>query len=122
MIASVAIYRNATYRDGRPQMQRLERLVVSHRRLVGVAWLVVLAGALAGVSHVSGRLSQQISLPGRPGYVTNQRILHRYGVDGAEQPLVPVVTLPAGRTVSGARADLARAFSKIAADQPGSRV
>jgi putative drug exporter of the RND superfamily len=103
-------------------MQMMARLVIRHRLLIGMGWLAVLAGALAGVSHVSGRLSQQFSLPGQPAYVTNQQILHRYGMDGATQPLVPVVTLPAGQVVSDARAALAHAFAEIADTQPGTRV
>jgi putative drug exporter of the RND superfamily len=103
-------------------MRLMARLVIRHRLLIGIAWLAVLAGAVIGVGHVSGRLSQQFSLPGQPGYLTNQQILHRYGVDGAEQPLVPVVTLPAGQVVNGARAALARAFSSVADAQPGTQV
>ncbi|HET9973813.1 MAG TPA: MMPL family transporter [Streptosporangiaceae bacterium] len=100
----------------------MARLVIRHRLLIGIAWLAVLAAALISVSHVSGRLSQQTSLPGQPGYVTNQQILHRYGIDGAQQPLVPVVTLPPGQDAATSRAVLARAFSEVADAQPGTRV
>ncbi|MGH3121181.1 MAG: MMPL family transporter [Streptosporangiaceae bacterium] len=103
-------------------MGAFARFVLRHRLLLGLAWLVVLGAGLAGVSHVSGRLSQQTSLPGQPAYVTNQQILHRYGMDGAQQPLVPVVTLPVGQVVTGARAALARAFSEVADAQPGTSV
>jgi RND superfamily putative drug exporter len=103
-------------------MRMMARLVLRHRLLIGLAWLAVLAAALISVSHVSGRLSQQTSLPGQPGYVTNQQILHRYGMDGAQQPLVPVVTLPPGQTAAGERAELARAFAEVASAQPGTRV
>jgi RND superfamily putative drug exporter len=107
---------------GRILMRVMARLVIRHRLLIGIAWLAVLAAALLGVGHVGGRLSQQFSLPGQPAYVTDQQILHRYGIDGGQQPLVPVVTLPAGKTADGARAALARAFSQIAGAQPGTRV
>lgn len=103
-------------------MRLMARLVLRHRLLIGLAWLAVLAAALIEVSQVSGRLSQQTSLPGQPAYVTDQQILHHYGMDGAEQPLVPVVTLPPGQTVTGARAALARAFSAVADAQPGTSV
>jgi putative drug exporter of the RND superfamily len=103
-------------------MRMMARLVIRHRLLIGAAWLAVLAAALIGVGHVSGRLSQQFSLPGQPGYVTDQQILQRYGIDGAEQPLVPVVTLPPGQAVTGARAALARAFAEVAGAQPGTSV
>ena len=103
-------------------MRMMARLVMRHRLLTGAAWLAVLAAALIGVSHVSGRLSQQTSLPGQPAYVTDQQILHRYGMDGAQQPLVPVVTLPPGHDAATSRAALARAFSEVAGAQPGSLV
>lgn len=103
-------------------MRLMARLVLRHRLLIGLAWLAVLAAALIEVSQVSGRLSQQTSLPGQPAYVTDQQILQHYGMDGAEQPLVPVVTLPPGQTVTGARAALARAFSAVADAQPGTSV
>lgn len=103
-------------------MRLLALLVIRHRRLVGLAWLAVLVVALTAVSHVSGRLSQQSSLPGQPAYVTNQQILHHYGMDGAAQPLVPVVTLPRSQVVDRARAPLAHAFADLAKAQPGSRV
>jgi putative drug exporter of the RND superfamily len=103
-------------------VQTMARLVLRHRLLMSITWLAVLAAALIGVSHVSGRLSQQTSLPGQPGYVTDQQILHRYGVDGAQQPLVPVVTLPPGQDAATSRAALARAFSEVAGAQPGTSV
>ena len=103
-------------------MGMMARLVLRHRLLTGAAWLAVLAAALIGVSHVSGRLSQQTSLPGQPAYVTDQQVLHRYGMDGAQQPLVPVVTLPPGQDAAASRAALARAFAEVAGAQPGTRV
>jgi putative drug exporter of the RND superfamily len=109
-------------RNGDLRMQMMARLVIRHRLLIGMGWLAVLAAALAGVSHVSGRLSQQFSLPGQPAYITNQQILHRYGMDGATQPLVAVVTLPGAQAVRDEQAALARAFADIAHTQPSTRV
>ncbi len=103
-------------------MQVMSRLVLRHRLLIGLAWLAVLAGALLGIGQVNGRLSTQFSLPGRPAYIANQQVLHRDGIDGAQQPLVPVVTLPAGQRVVGERAALARAFNEVAGMQPGTRL
>ncbi len=103
-------------------MERIARLVLKHRLVIGICWLVILAAAFMGVSHVSGRLSPQFSLPGQPGYLTNQKILQRYGMDGGQQPLVPIVTLPAGQTAVTSRAALAHAFVQLASMQPGSRV
>jgi len=103
-------------------MRIMARLLLRHRLLIAIVWLAVLAGALMGVGHVGGRLSTQFSLPGQPGYTANQQILDRYGMDGAQQPLVPVVILPPGQDVVGERAALARAFTAVADARPGTRV
>jgi RND superfamily putative drug exporter len=105
-------------------MGAFARLIIRRRRLVAVAWLLILAASLAGIGHVTGRLNQQITLPGQPGYVTNQRIQNEYGNGGNSAPLVPVITLPSGRTVTspGVRAELARAFAAVSARVPAARV
>jgi putative drug exporter of the RND superfamily len=105
-------------------MGSFARLIIRRRRLVAVVWLLILGSGLAGIGHVTGRLNQQITLPGQPGYVTNQRIQADYGSGGNSAPLVPVITLPPGRIVTspGVRAGLARAFAAAAARVPGGRV
>src|SRR6266568_5668020 len=105
-------------------MRALATLVVRYRRLVLLAWLIVLAGSLAGVGHVAGRLSQQFSLPGQPGYEANQQILPSYGSGGPNAPLVPVVTFPAGQKASdpAIRGELAHGFAAVVRRDPRLRV
>ncbi len=105
-------------------MRALATLVVRYRRLVLLAWLIVLAGSLAGVGHVAGRLSQQFSLPGQPGYEANQQILRAYGSGGPNAPLVPVVTFPAGQKASdpAIRGELAHGFAAVVRRDPRLRV
>jgi RND superfamily putative drug exporter len=96
----------------------LTRWVLRHRRLVLLAWLVLtVAGAVAVTPATRAMTSDFGALPGRPGYETNQRILHTYGDGGAADPLVLVARLPPGATVDqpAIRADLAEAFARIAA-------
>jgi RND superfamily putative drug exporter len=104
-------------------MARWSRLVLSHKWLVALAWLLVLAPSLLLVSKVEGRLSQQFALPGQPAYEANQRILDAYGNGGPGQALVAVVGLPEGMTVDrpGARRALGRGFAALARqpDQAG---
>jgi RND superfamily putative drug exporter len=86
---------------------RLARLVLRHRRVVMVLWLVVfLAGGMAA-GTVSNRLKLEFSLPGQPGYETAHKIVGLYGSGGATTPDVVVVSVPAGQTVSADRAQLA---------------
>ena len=96
----------------------LSRFVLRHKLAVVLAWLVVLVAGGAASSKLADRLSQDFSFPGQPGYEANVAILQRYGNGGPGNPLVPVVTLPAGTTVDspGVRDGLGRALDRLAAD------
>src|SRR6266498_1985096 len=98
-------------------------LVLGHKRLVAVGWLVVLAAGVLLVSKVEGRLSQQFALPGQPAYAANQRILRTYGNGGPGQALVAVIGLPQGMVVDrpDARRRLHGAFAALGR-QPRLRV
>jgi RND superfamily putative drug exporter len=98
-------------------MTALVRLVLSHRRLVVAIWIVIAVAGVGAASTVSNHLSSEFSVPGREGFETNALILSRFGTGGEDYPLVPVVTLPAGTTVTspGIRAELGHAFGAIAA-------
>ena len=99
-------------------MTRLSTFVLRHRLLVGLLWLAVLLAGGATASKVSGRLSQEFSLPGSKSYDANQAILRAYGNGAGSVPLVPVITLPAGTTVDspGVKAALGKAFGAVARD------
>src|SRR6266508_4352602 len=97
-------------------MTTLSRFVLRHKRLVGLFWLVVLVAGLAGSSRVSNHLSTEFSLPGEKSYQAAVAITRLYGNGGDAQPLVPVVTLPAGTSVDspGVKQALARWFATVA--------
>jgi len=99
-------------------MPRLTDFLLRHKLAVVVAWLVVLVAGVAAAGAVPGRLSEEFSFPGEEGYEANVAILRAYGNGGPGNPLVPVVTLPAGTTVDdpGVEEALDRAFSTVAAD------
>ncbi len=96
-------------------MHSLSRFVLRHKLLVVIAWLVVLVAGGAASSKVADRLDQDFSLPGQPAYEANVAIVERYGNGGPGNPLVPVVTLPAGTTVDspGVRDGLARGLDRL---------
>ncbi len=101
---------------------RVALAVLAHRRLVLVAWMVLLVLGGAAASAVSNRLSVDFSLPGQPGYETSVKILSIYHNGGENPPSVAVVTVPPG---PGARADQARtdaAFAGLRQAQPSLRV
>jgi putative drug exporter of the RND superfamily len=99
-------------------MPQLSRFLLGHKLAVVAAWLVVLVAGVAAAGAVSARLSQDFSFPGEEGYEANVAILRAYGTGGPGNPLVPVVTLPAGVTVDspGVRSALAAAFGGVAED------
>ena len=105
-------------------MREISRAVLRHRRLVLVAWVVVLVAGIPNLSRATGAFSQEFSVPGREGFETNAGILRLYGINQTIDVIVPVLTLPAGKTVDspGVRAQLAAADAKIAAAAPGARV
>ena len=81
------------------QLGSLTRIVLSHKRLVVVAWLLITVIAVLSVSSAVGALSDDFSVPGKEGAEASEAILRTYGNGGQIVPLVPVVALPAGTTV-----------------------
>jgi putative drug exporter of the RND superfamily len=99
-------------------MLTLTRFVLRHKLVVVLAWFAVLLAGGAASSSLADRLGQDFSFPGRPGYEANVAVLERYGNGGPTNPLVPVMTLPAGRTVDSpeVRQRLADATARLEAD------
>src|SRR4051794_2817209 len=108
----------------------LTRWVLAHRRIVVAFWVVMTVTGIAAAGPASRALKQEFSVPGKEGWKTNVAIAERYGDTGGQTPpLVPVVTLPAGKTVDlprgrgqltpidarGARAPPPRGFASYAA-------
>src|SRR3954449_7650440 len=78
----------------------LTRRVLAHKRIVVSFWIVMTVAGIAAAGPASRALKQEFSVPGKEGWKTNVAIMQRYGGTGGQTaPLVPVVTLPAGKTV-----------------------
>src|SRR4051794_21769740 len=106
-------------------MTKLTRWVLGHRKLVVIFWIAVtvVGGALSG--EASKAMNQKFSVPGKEGWETNEEIAHLYGGTGGNAaPLVPVVTLPAGKTASDPRVkqELKGIEDKVVKALPGTRV
>jgi putative drug exporter of the RND superfamily len=104
-------------------LSSITRLVLAHKRLVAAFWAVVTIVGIATVSHSTGAFSNKFSVPGREGYETNVQIARIYHQGGNYAPLVPVVTLPAGVSVSSAAvtAGLERIERTLRVALPGTR-
>jgi RND superfamily putative drug exporter len=103
----------------------LTRWILAHKRIVVLFWVIITLVGVASAGSATKALKQKFSVPGKEGWVTNQQIAHQFGGTGGDHaPLVPVVTLPAGRSVSapGVRAELQRLEARFQQILPGSRV
>jgi RND superfamily putative drug exporter len=106
-------------------MNSLTRLVLRHKRIVVAFWVVVTLVGIGAAGPASDALKQKFSVPGHEGYETNVQIARHYGGTGGEHaPLMPVVTLPAGKTVDspGVRRELAAVDARLHKALPGSRM
>jgi putative drug exporter of the RND superfamily len=105
-------------------MTTITRWVLAHKRTVAIFWILVTVVGIAGVGQATKSFSNTFSVPGREGYETNSAILQRFHQGGRNAPLLGVVTLPAGTSVSSApvRAGLEQVQAKLRAALPGARI
>jgi putative drug exporter of the RND superfamily len=106
-------------------MTSLTRWVLAHKRMVTVFWVVLTLVGMASAGSATKALKQKFSVPGKEGWVTNQQIgrdFHGTGGNGA--PLLAVVTLPAGTSMSSPAVDaeLVGVESRLASALPGARM
>jgi RND superfamily putative drug exporter len=103
-------------------MTPLTAFVLRHRRWIVGLWLLALVAGGAAAGKVSQRLSTDFSLPGQPGYVAAQQIMHVYGNGGQRAPSILTVTVPAGETARSDQGQIAAAFSKVRAAERQLRI
>jgi putative drug exporter of the RND superfamily len=110
---------------GRPlrfgRVETLARFVLRHRLLVGLTWLMLFVAGIAAAGPVTNRLTFDFSLPGQPGYETEQQLISTFGTT-SDDTFVPVVTVPAGNTVQDHAADIAKVFNAVRTQLPQVRV
>ena len=95
-------------------MRRLAELVLTHRKWVVVAWvLVILSGIGFFAKHTTDRLNIDFSLPGQPGTKTANQIDREFHAGGKTAPFVLTVTLPQGQAVAGNEAAVAKTFAAV---------
>jgi putative drug exporter of the RND superfamily len=105
-------------------IQALTRRVLRHKRIVAIGWLLLTLVGVVAAGPASSALDQRFSVPGREGWEASVEIENLYGNGGETLPLVPVVTLPKGTTVSspGVRGELLRVERIASRAVPRSRV
>jgi RND superfamily putative drug exporter len=97
--------------------------VLAHKRLVTLSWVVITLVGIASVGSSTSAFSKKFSVPGREGFTTNDKIARIYHSGGRYAPLVPVVTLPPGVSVSSpqVRSGLQQIEAKLRQAIPGAR-
>jgi RND superfamily putative drug exporter len=106
-------------------MTPLTEWVLAHKRLVVGYWTIVTIAAFAAVGPAGDALSEEFNtVPGREAFETNREITAIYGSGGDVAPIVPVVTLPEGKTVDspGVTEELDAALARVEAALPDARL
>ena len=106
-------------------MASLTRWVLAHKRTIVIFWLVLTLVGMASAGSATKSLKQKFSVPGKEGWVVNQRIAHDFhGTGGNSAPLLPVVTLPAGQSASSpaVQGELRALEARIERTLPGTRL
>jgi putative drug exporter of the RND superfamily len=106
-------------------MAPLTRWVLAHKRTVVIFWVVLTLIGMASASSATKSLKQKFSVPGKEGFVTNQQIARDFrGTGGNGDPLLAVVTLPSGKSVSSPviEGELRAIESRLQRTLPGTRL
>ncbi len=98
-------------------MAELTRLVLRHKRLVVALWLILVVAGGSTASLTTSRLAKTFSLPGAAAFRADARIVSLYGVDG--DPVIPVLTAPAGTSVTSPAATVVVGDAASAASLDG---
>jgi putative drug exporter of the RND superfamily len=108
----------------RNAMATITGWVLGHKKLVVGLWVALAVAGLAAIGPADRSFQQQFDVPGKEAFAANSQIAASYGNGGDVAPLVPVVSLPEGKTVDspGVRADLEGALAKIQAALPDARL
>jgi RND superfamily putative drug exporter len=101
----------------------ITRWVLAHKRIVVAAWLLIFVVGVATVGSSTSSFSKEFSVPGREGFQTNASIKHIFHNGGDTAPLVPVVDLPRGTSVSSpqVRSGLRHIQTALERALPGTR-
>jgi putative drug exporter of the RND superfamily len=107
-------------------LSSLTRWVLAHKRIVVLSWIVLTSAGIAASGPASARLTNDASVPDKESWKTTTAIAERYdgNREGSSSPLLPVVTLPAGKTVDspGVKAELAAVDARLRRALPRSRI
>jgi putative drug exporter of the RND superfamily len=102
-------------------VDRFAELVLRHRLAISLTWLLLFLAGIVAAGQLSSRLTVDFSLPGQPGYEAEQQLIKNYGASTFDT-FVPVLTVPAGQTVTDNRQQIASVYQAIRDQVPNTRV
>jgi putative drug exporter of the RND superfamily len=94
-------------------VERLARLVMHHRIVVSIFWLVMMAAGVVASGQLTDRWSLDFSLPGQPGDDAENLMIENFGTSTFDT-YIATVTVPEGDTVTAHQDEIARIFSDAA--------
>jgi putative drug exporter of the RND superfamily len=103
----------------------LTRWVLAHKKTVVISWILLTVAGIMAAGPASKALNQKFSVPNKEGWETNEAIAAKYnGTGGDTSPLLPVVTLPQGKSIDSpqVKQGLTKLDDSLAKALPGSRV
>jgi RND superfamily putative drug exporter len=103
-------------------VRRIGEIVLRHRKLVVLVWLVLFVAGGIAAGTVSKRLKVDFSLPNQPGTQTAAAIERQFGNGGFTTPFLITVTAPPGQTITGHEDEVAKAFAASGTAVPHLRV
>jgi putative drug exporter of the RND superfamily len=109
---------------GSPILFRLGSTLLRRKAWIAGLWVAVFACGVLLVGSTLGATKPSVFASGRESFDANARILATYRNGGTSTPIVPVLTLPEGKTVDspGVRQELARAFDRLERSVPSVRI
>ena len=103
-------------------VRRIAELVLRHRLLVVIVWVVLLVAGAISAGQTSKRLKIDFSVPGQPGTTAANRIVQEFGNGGFTDPTLLTLTAPTGQHITGHEADVAATFQAALVGRPALRL
>ncbi len=77
--------------------------VMRHKFLLVLGWLLLASLGAKTAGRMMHRMDYTYTTPGQPGYIANQHILERFGIDATFEPFLAVLHLPKGSGMDTSR-------------------
>src|SRR3954447_22654066 len=103
-------------------MHRFAEIVLRHRLLVAIGWLLLAIAGGAAIGPANKNMTIDFFLPGQPGTEAAHKIIADFGNGGNSLPYLVVLTAPDGQKVTGHEQEIHDAFTKATASAPNLRL